>query len=192
MVFGVLAGVAGVSRALFTSAPATATANSFSTGSADLQIASDVSNSPGTYGTSIPGATVSDLTPGKTSTLVFWLKNNSSGDMELDLASDLANVTAGTLGSSLNIKFTCDNKTSSSTARDGETSNKTLTAWDTDAAEPVNQGTDTTPGRLGPNGTANGSGSDEAKCTMTTTLDPTSNSQGASASFDAVFTGTQV
>lgn len=193
VIFGVLAAVAGVSSALFTSDPATASANTFTTGSANLSIAPDSAGTPGTYGSSITGANITGLTPGESATFVFWLKNDSTDTLELDLFADLANITAnGDLGSMLKVQFTCDNKTNNSSQRDGDTTSKSLTTWGTDVAEQMNQGTDTTPGRLGASGAANGSGSDEAKCTMTATLDPASNSPATNATFDAVFTGTQV
>lgn len=194
IVFGVLAAVAGISSALFTSSPATATPNTFATGSANLQIASNSGSNPVLpYGTSIPGASVTGLTPGESEDFVFWLKNSSTDNMELDLAADLANIVKPSdLDSKLKVKFSCDVKASSTTERDGDTTEKTLTTWDTDPPEQMNQGADTIPGRLGKNGTANGAGSDEAKCTMTTTLDESSTSSNTSASFDAVFTGTQV
>jgi hypothetical protein len=195
VVFATLAGVVGVSRALFVSAPATATDSTFSTGSANLLIASDAGVLPGTYGASIPGANVTDMTPGEERTFTFWLKNDSPGNMELDLASDLADISltpSTDLGTALSLDFDCDVK--NSTNRDGETPVKNVNAWDADAAEPVDDPVDasTTRGQLGPSGAADGVGTDEAECVMTTALDSGSTAQSATASFDAVFTGTQV
>jgi hypothetical protein len=192
VIFAVLAAVAGVSGALFTSAPAIATDNTFTTGSADLQIASDVSNAPGTYGSSIPGADVSGLLPGDEETFTFWLKNNSAGDLELDLAAALTNISAATgtdLESNLTVNITCDN---SSANRDGGTGAQNITDWAAEtSAVSLNDGHHALSGRLGASNATNGSGTDESKCTMTATLASASTAAAQTVSFDAEFTGTQ-
>lgn len=52
--------------------------NTFSSGNADMQLALDVSNAPGTYGDNITGPSFSGLFPGNSRTFTFWIKNNSS------------------------------------------------------------------------------------------------------------------
>lgn len=189
IVFAVVAAVAATSGAFSTVTPASAEDITFTTGTASLLIAADSSGIPSTYGQSITGPTFTGLTPGEEETFTFWLKNNSDDDMELDLSADLFEKTSGdTLEDDLDIIFSCDVR--SSTNRDGDSPEKSLAAWYTDLKEALDEGGDPFPGRLGGNdGVGNGTSDDEAKCVMTTTLDPTSDAQGVTVSFDADFTG---
>lgn len=193
LVFAALAAVAGISNALFTSEPAIADENTFTTGSADLLIAPDATGTPGTYSNTIPGASVAGLTPGETETFVFWLKNDSDDTMELDLTGDLTNIsdlTGTDFSTTMLIDFGCD--VQNSTARDGSTPIKALGTWDTDLAQTLDDGHHALSGILGPSDLTNGTGTDEAKCTMTVSLDESSTSENSTASFDAEFIGTQV
>lgn len=185
MIFGVLAAVAGVSSAIFTTPPATAAANSLSTGNASLLIAPDpISGEPavGDYTTSIPGAALTGLLPGGAAkTFKFWLKNESDTPIRLDSFADLRNIVKpGDLGSNLSIAFACNVQGLSGV--DGAIAAKTLDDWDDDVAPVGGLGT------LHTKGTA----SAKADCTMTASLAAASTSQGTTATFDVDFTGTQL
>lgn len=191
VIFATLAAVAGVSSALFTSEPAIADDNTFTTGSADLLIAAD--DGLFGYGSSIAGADVSGLTPGEEANFTFWLKNASDDTMELDLTGDLTDIsdlTGTDFDTTMSVAFSCDVK--NSTSRDGGIAAKNLGTWDTDPAASMDDGHHALSGALGPSDVTDGSGSDEAECTMSVTLDESSTSQDSTASFDAEFVGTQV
>ncbi len=206
IVFGVLAAVAATSSAIFQSNPAKVAGSTFSTGSADLLIAPHAGTGPGTYSTSTPGATITDLIPGQQKNFDFWLKNAGQGDIELNLTGDVTNIVltdknnqtltadATDLDTSLKILIKCD--VMNTTLRDGASTVKDLATWNTDAPEALDETTvisaNITPGRLAKNdGTNNGTGPDEAHCTMTATLENSSTANATSASFDAEFVGTQ-
>ena len=92
---------------------ATQTNNTFAVGSANLEIANDVSNSPGAYGESITGPSYSGLTPGDANSFTFWLKNNSTASVDLSLTADVSAINPAADGdqevdNSLLISWVCD------------------------------------------------------------------------------------
>lgn len=193
MIFAVLAAVAGVSSALFTSAPAIASDSTITTGSADLLIAEDTGSGPGTYSALIDGADITGLTPGETEEFSFWIQNTSTDTIELDLAADLTNISDLTdtdFGTTMMVGLECDVQTTGT--RDGSILAKSLGTWDTDLAALLDDGHHALSGILGPSGPADGTGTDEAKCTMTIALDEASTSDSSAASFDTELVGTQV
>lgn len=99
----------GIAFAVF-SDQATATANTFSSGNADLTIAPDTGSGPGTFASSISGASFSDIAPGFSDRFLFWLKNESTSDVDLDLTADVSSVAppSSDLGGALLISWTCD------------------------------------------------------------------------------------
>src|SRR3989344_8510273 len=84
--------IVGATFAFF-SDTSTSEENTFSTGSADLQIAPD-EESPGTYANDISAPAINEtgLFPGFEKDYVFWLKNNSSALIGLDLTAEFDNV----------------------------------------------------------------------------------------------------
>ena len=187
IVFGVLAAVAGLSSALFTTNPVTISGNTFSTGTAGLGIARDWDEG---YHESIEGEEFGDLVPGGTKySQAFWLWNRSTAPIELNLHTQLLDITAGEdLMENLLIAFACDvgnDNPEDQGPGDGHTDLMSLADW---KIKGVIGGL----GTLGEKGLPDGHGTDEARCTMTARLDEKSNAQGATATFDAEFTGEQV
>ncbi len=86
-VVSTLALMGGTAFALF-SDTATATNNTFATGNADLQISLNGED----YDDSIPGPTFTGMFPGDSRTYDFWLKNNSSAAISLNLTSDVSAI----------------------------------------------------------------------------------------------------
>lgn len=192
VIFGALAGVVGVSRAVLVTNVASATNNTFSTGTASLAIAPDVNGTAGTYSTTIPGFSATGLMPGETKTFKFWLKNTSA--IDLNLFADTTNTTykngadpITTTGTDLDTKmklvFNCDVRNSTA---DGSTPTKTVGTWETTV----------TPDQFDVGGVAKlgstSTTSNEAQCTMVVTLDSDSASANQTAIFDAQFTGQQI
>jgi len=71
---------------------ATLTANSFSTGTVDLQIARDDTG----YADTQTGFTLTNLFPGQTGSAFFWLRNNSTVEFTLTgQVTDLSGTVAG-------------------------------------------------------------------------------------------------
>ncbi|MEX1997408.1 MAG: TasA family protein [Candidatus Andersenbacteria bacterium] len=192
VILAVLAAVAGVSSALF-SDTATLENSTFATGNVDLLIAQE-GNSPVAYLNSIQGPVVENMLPGQTSEFEFWLKNNSSAESEvsLDLSVLIENIQTLPANSTdikedLSVGFSCDVGDDGETLGDGSVDAKPLSDWENDGGIPTGG-----LGTLGPNdGTVDGEGSDEARCTMTATLDINSEATNKSVNFDAEFTGTQ-
>lgn len=162
-------GTAGVSatRALL-SDQAVLSANTFSTGTADLLVAKGQTG--GTYQESQAGFT-SSLLPGETVTNYFRLKNNSS-DVDFSIAAQAVGVTGDIDPNNVTVTFTPVN---SSEVPVGTAVSHTLSAWST------------TPASLDlPN--INHGGTQEYKIDVT--LAPSISSTGT-ATFDFTFTGTQ-
>ncbi len=90
-IFSALAIMGGATFAAF-SDTATTTGNTFATGNADLQVAPDVSGNAGTFVETMPGPTFSGMFPGQTKTFDFWLKNNSTATIPLDLTADISAI----------------------------------------------------------------------------------------------------
>ncbi len=196
IIFGVLAAVAATSSALLETNEATATGNDFTVASSDiLEIALDVNNGPGAYSTTLTDAfSATNMVPGDTREFKFWLRNTTTNDIELNLFADLANYTfmhdAASITSSnteldskMKVQFLCDVIGSGS---DGNTLDQTLTSWTTST---------TTKKQFNDGGTAvlgATAATNQAQCTMKVTLDASSEDEGDSATFDAIFSGEQI
>jgi len=183
IVFGVLAAVAGLSSALFTTNPVTISGNTFSTGTAGLGISLDWDER---YAESIEGKTFENLVPGgDPEHFNFWLWNSSTAPIELNLWTQLLQITApDDLKQNLMIAFSCDVGNDGEGPGDGSIPAMSLAGW-------KEKGVIGQLGTLGETGAPDGHGTDEARCTMTAHLDEKSNAQGATATFDAKFTGQQ-
>lgn len=158
--------------------------NTFTTGNADLQIAVDSSNSAGTYGGSIVGVNFTGIEPGFTGQKLFWLKNNSSSTITLDLKSDLANLggsfhgTDGSLPDKLYVRFRCDSDNDGlGDTEDTVTGEFSVNTWIT--------GGDDSLGSLAQNA--------QVQCRMEARLDSGAGNEIANGniSFDAIFNGNQ-
>ncbi len=197
VIFAVLATVAAASSALLQTNNVTAAGNDFSVATGDiLEIAADVSNTPGTYATTLPDAfNAAGMVPGDTREFKFWLQNKTTQDVELHLFADLAdylyqhdggNITSDDtdLDSKMKVQFACDVINS---VNDGDTLQQSLSTWTTAAStkKPFDQNGG--PAVLGADSSTN-----QAQCTMTVTLDSTSIAEGDSVQFDALFSGQQV
>ncbi len=184
--FAVIAGVALLSVSAFAQfiAQATSTGNTFSVGSASLQIAPDSSGTPGTFGASIPGFTGTNIFPGYNQTFAFWLKNASSSPITLNVSTILqdtstANTQLATLEGALTIAMTCINGGGSGTST--KAGPFTYSSW-------IANTTGNAIGSL-PTG-------DTAKCSMNVQLPPSSadaslNGSNATVKFNALFNATQ-
>lgn len=155
--------------------PVTLTANTFSTGTVDLQITvgSDA------YADSHTGFT-DTVFPGQTKSKFFKLKNNASG-IPLTIAAQAAN-TSGLPGDKVTVAFTP--WTTSTTGGHAETgavtTSHTLAEW---LANPAELGIPNIPSTTGNTG---------QDYRMDVSIDPSINTSGGNTSFDFVFTGTQV
>lgn len=84
----------GATYAQFASS-ATTTENTFATGNADLRIAVDTGAgepSEGSFLSSIAGANFDNIAPGFDDRYLFWLKNTSESNIDLNLTADLLNL----------------------------------------------------------------------------------------------------
>ena len=111
-IFSALAIMGGAAFALFSNS-ASAINNTFATGNADLQIAQDLSGTPDTFGDSITGPTFTGMFPGQSRTFDFWLRNNSSSAITLDLTADVNAINPSgdgdqAIDNALLISWTCD------------------------------------------------------------------------------------
>lgn len=193
-IFSALALMGGSAFALFSS-QATSQNNTFATGNADLQIAEDIlPGDPDIYGSNIPAPAVDQagIFPGFTQGYKFWLKNNSTSTISLDLNTTFDDVViiggSPTLADELTAQFTCVSDTDSNGSFDttiATTGTSSINGWDAGSSAM---------GTLGPNdATSDGQGADETLCTMTVSLPGSSTDTvaGASLRFDGVFNGTQ-
>lgn len=171
--------ITGVSASAFVATQAlladtaTLAANTFSTGSVDLQINS---NGDSLYSDSEPGFT-DTLFPGQAKAKFFKLKNNGSGTT-LSIAAQSANI-SGIPADKVIVSFTP--WTSSTTAGNPESGSvkttHTLAEW---LATPADLGT--------PNLASNG----VQDYRMDVMIDPSVSAASSSTTFDFVFTGTHV
>lgn len=102
----------GATYAAF-SGSATATNNTFATGNADLQIALDTGNNTEVFGSNIAGPTFTGILPGQTKTFNFWLKNNSTTPIGLDVTADVSGIdpaddNSQVIDNTLLVSWTCD------------------------------------------------------------------------------------
>lgn len=185
-----LAMMTGATFAFFTDT-AISQNNTFSTGNADLQIAQDNAGQPASYGEEIPAPAINetDIFPNFTKQYVFWLKNNSSSAIKLDITTTFDDVvTTGNadISNQLNSQFTCVTDLDNNGTFDNPlatTGTQSINAWD---ANSIGMG------QLNVKDGDSNSGADEAKCTMTITLNDVNNTYaGSSVRFDGVFIGTQ-
>lgn len=157
--------------------------NTFATGNADLKIAPDVNNGPGTYAAFIPGfSATGNIFPGYTQNFKFWLKNTSTTAIDLSNIARFVDV-QGTgfiepLQDALQVTFTCTRIGDSVVTTAGPFS---VNAWEAGQA-PV--GT-----LLGGNVPAS-----EAQCVMNASLPLSADNtvQNSTVRFDAQFDATQV
>lgn len=185
IVFGVLAAVVGVSVAVFTD-QAAITESQFTTGTVELDIApntegplvDDTDDSPGSFNaTSISGPIITDLLPTEIETFEFWLRNSTTdGDVSLSLNTAVAAV--GTpdpdVSANLLISFACDDDGDGVITGDDPAIGPTpLGTW---ASGPFVPGFSLAP-------------TIQRHCRMNATLGSGATAEGASASFNATFTG---
>lgn len=113
----VVALVGGATFALFTD-QATANDSTFASGNADLKLALDNGTgepAAGNFADSIESPDFTNLAPGFTGDMTFWMKNTSTSAISLDVVADLTDLT-GTAGpggvnnlpDALLVKWTCD------------------------------------------------------------------------------------
>lgn len=110
--FSALAVMGGATFAVFDDT-STATNNTFATGNANLQIATDTGSGPGTFVESIAGPNFSGIYPGQTKTFEFWLKNSSTAQIDLNLDADVSAISPDPDGdqlidNTLLVSWVCD------------------------------------------------------------------------------------
>lgn len=187
-----LAIMGGATFALFTDT-ATSQNNTFSTGNASLLIA-PAGASPGTYGESIPAPAINELNivPGFSKDYKFWLKNDSSSAISLNLTAtfdDVVTTVNPDIANQMTVQFTCRSDTDNNISLDtviATSGTFSVNTWDA--------GSDSL-GTLGLNdGDSDGTGPDEAECTMHVALPSGLDNTYANSSvmFDGVFDATQV
>lgn len=101
----------GATYAAF-SGSATATSNTFASGTVELLISLDPAGTDGTFSPTVNGEDFSGLLPGQTRTASFWLQNTST-DSALSLVSDVTAITDADdltqqLDNQLLVSWTCD------------------------------------------------------------------------------------
>lgn len=150
----------------------TLTANSFSTGSVDLQIW-DFPTS--TYGETTVGFNDTMLPGGTSGPHVFWLKNNDSGaGLAITGVATITDFGSGDYDPT-DLMITMQAVTPDGSGNVGAPVTQSLAAW-------------TSPTAFGPNIPDNG----EQRYHMTVTLDSGVTTSAATVSFDFTFTGTQI
>lgn len=112
---------------------ATTTANTFATGNADLQIAVN-STDPLVFSDSIAGPNFSGILPGQTKNFDFWLKNNSTATLTLDLTADVSSITpsedgAQGIDNALLISWVCDSNGNNSLGDESPTAEFSPRDW---------------------------------------------------------------
>lgn len=90
-ILAAIALMGGTTFAFFTD-QASSTNNTFSTGNADLDIAPDTGTGPGGFAETISGPNFTGIIPGETRNFDFWLRNNSSTALGLDLLADISAI----------------------------------------------------------------------------------------------------
>ncbi len=146
-------------------------ANTFSTGTFDLQISKSTSSNPTTFASdSITGFTDTFL-PGQSKSKTFWLKNNST-DIDFATAAQSSSISGEISPGSVTVAFTPVSNDDTSVV--GTATSHTLTEWGSVSALDSN---------IGHGG--------KQRYRMEVTLDPSVTTTG-SINFDFVFTGTEV
>lgn len=108
-ILAALALAGGAAFAVFTD-QASSVGNTFTSGNANLSIAPHTVSGPGTFASSIPGATFNNIAPGFQDRFLFWLKNESASTINLDILADVSAVGggAGELRDTMLVSWTCD------------------------------------------------------------------------------------
>jgi len=165
------ASAVGATKALLSDS-VTLTANTFSTGTVDLKIATGKNG--GTFQDTQVGFTETDIFPGQTRTNFFRLRNVGSGSPDLLIIAQAANVSGGIAASDVTITITPVN---SSDVPVGSAVSHTLDSWlsTPDSLSPPNISANTT-----------------QRYKMNVTISSSVTTASASSIFDFVFTGTQV
>lgn len=169
--------IIGVSGSVFVgtkallSSQATLAANSFSTGTAGLQISKSISSSPSSWtDDSIAGFTGKVL-PGQTVSQTVWLRNNSS-DVDFSIAAQSASISGEIVPANVTVAFTPVNNDGTSSV--GTPVSHTLTDW----GSPTSLGTTI----------IHNNGKQRYKMDVSFS---SSISTAGSSTFDFIFTGTQ-
>jgi predicted ribosomally synthesized peptide with SipW-like signal peptide len=121
----------GATFALFTD-QAQSTGNSFTSGNADLQIGLDTGDeNTVVFQNSVDAPDYSNIAPGFTGNTDFWLKNNSSSAISLDVVADLANPSGESteLADNLLISWNCDTDDDGSLSNNTPTSEFSMNQW---------------------------------------------------------------
>ncbi len=154
---------------------ATLTANTFSTGTIGLEVATTPVT---TFANELPGFSNSNMLPGQTASYFFKLRNNEA-DVDLSIAAQAINVNVGGLDpAKVIVTFSpwSSGTTSGSLVSGGTVTTHTLQEWKSGFS-------------LGlPNLTKSSTGK---YYRMDVTIDPSVNTGGMSSIFDFLFTGTQ-
>jgi predicted ribosomally synthesized peptide with SipW-like signal peptide len=87
-ILGALVIMGGATFAAFSDS-VTATGNTFAVGDANLEIALD---STGPFNSTIEAPDFSGMFPGQTKEYTFWLRNNSTAAIDLDLVADVTSI----------------------------------------------------------------------------------------------------
>lgn len=111
-IFSALAIAGGTTYALLDDS-VTATGNTFATGTANLEISLDNAGSPLGYGVTIEGPDFTGILPGESRSYDFWLRNNSTDPIVLDLNADVTTINPASDGAqdidnALLVKWLCD------------------------------------------------------------------------------------
>ncbi|KKU92465.1 MAG: hypothetical protein UY21_C0001G0088 [Microgenomates group bacterium GW2011_GWA1_48_10] len=180
-ILSALALMGGATFAYF-SDTSTATNNSFTTGNADLKIATDPMADPLTdYVDNIAGFSDTGLFPGYSKDYKFWLRDASTAAIGLDNTVKVTGLTGNvTLQSEITLGFSCTRGGDSVVTTVPDTTLASLSVTPASLNSLL-------PGDL----TANGGGTDEALCTMTVKVPTTSTVTSDSVGFNLVFDATQ-
>jgi hypothetical protein len=152
---------------------ASLTANSFSTGTADLQIGTDVIP----YNDNVTGFS-GQIGPGETKSYFFFLKNNNSG-FDMSLAAQAGNVVTGNgvTPGAVTLKFTP--VLDGSNTPDSEPASGPITLQDLTSVAPFTVGTEL-------------SSNETQRYRLDVSMNSGLTQNGGTVSFDLSFTGTQV
>jgi len=153
----------------------TLAANTFNTGTVDLQISKSTSSNPSTFtDTSIAGFTGKVL-PGESTSVLFWLKNDSS-DIHFEMAAQSSSLSGSIDPSKVTVTFTAVNNDGTSSG--APSASHTLAEWN---ASPLAMNSFI----------FHSVNSGRQRYKMEVALDSDVPAIGGTVVFDVVFTGTQ-